>query len=123
MDDLKIYVLSFTVENKIDNLHKIRLFTFISNLTYNEWYTPHTSNLRICQRIGKICFSLGKIEFWTHWEFCAYHRIFGIRKGHDYLYQLFNVLPKQTTFEMKARQVAIQVYIQQGFHDVEDFMF
>ena len=56
-------------------------------------------------------------------EFCAYHRIFGIRKGHDYLYQLSNVLPKQTTFEMKARQVAIQVYIQQGFHDVEDFMF
>ena len=49
--------------------------------------------------------------------------ILGIRKGHDYLYQLFNVLPKQKTFEMKARQVAIQVYIQQGFHDVEDFMF
>ena len=43
--------------------------------------------------------------------------ILGIRKGHDYLYQLFNVLPKQTTFEMKARQVAIQVYIQQGFHE------
>ena len=56
-------------------------------------------------------------------EFCAHHRIFGIRKGHDYLYQLFNFLPKQATFEMKARQVAIQVYIQQGFHDVEDFMF
>ena len=35
----------------------------------------------------------------------------------------FNVLPKQTTFEMKVRQVAIQVYIQQGFHDVEGFMF
>ena len=56
-------------------------------------------------------------------EFCAHHRIFGIRKGHDYLYQLFNFLPKQATFEMKARQVATQVYIQQGFHDVEDFMF
>ena len=49
--------------------------------------------------------------------------MFGIRKGHDYLYQLFDVLPKQTTFEMKTHQVAIQVYIQQGFHDVEDFMF
>ena len=33
MDDLKIYVLSFIVENKIDNLDKIGLFTFISNLT------------------------------------------------------------------------------------------
>ena len=33
MDDLKIYVLSFIVENKIDNLDQIGLFTFISNLT------------------------------------------------------------------------------------------
>ena len=65
-------------------------------------------------------FFAGKTEFLTHTEFCAYHRIFGIRKGDDYLYQLFNVLPKQTTFEMNARQVAIQIYIQQGFHDVDD---
>ena len=75
-------------------------------------------------QLGKICFLLGKTEFLTHREFCAYHRIFGInRKGRDYLYQLFDDFPKQTTFEMKARQVATQVYIQQGFHDVEDFMF
>ena len=73
-------------------------------------------------QLGKICFLLGKTEFLTHREFCVYHRIFGIRKDHDYLYQLFNVSPKQT-FEMKARQVAMQFYIQQGFHDVEDFMF
>ena len=46
------------------------------------------SNLRIYQRIGKTCFSLGKIEF------CAYRRMFGIRKGCEYLYQLFDVLPK-----------------------------
>ena len=65
-------------------------------------------------------FFAGKTGFLTHREFCAYHRIFGIRKGHDYLYQLFNVLPRQTTFEMKARQVAIQIYIQQRFHDVDD---
>ena len=44
-----------------------------------------------------------------------------IQKGHDYLYQLFDIFSKQT--KMKARQVAIQVSIQQGFHDVEDFMF
>ena len=49
--------------------------------------------------------------------------MFGIRKGDDYLYQLFNVLSKQTTFEMKAHQVTIQVYTQQGFYDVKDFMF
>ena len=59
------------------------------------------------KELGKVCFPLGKTEFLTHREFCAYHRMFGIRKGHDYLYQLFDVLPKQTTFEMKARQVAI----------------
>ena len=37
---------------------------------------------------------------------------FGIRKGPEYLYQLFDILPKQTTCEMKALHV-IQVYIQQ----------
>ena len=64
MHDLgKIYVLSFTFENKIGNLHKIRLFTFISNLffiSYNEWDISYTSNLRIYQRIGKNMFSAGK---------------------------------------------------------------
>ena len=55
--------------------------------------------------MGKTCSPLGKIEFWTHWEFCAYHRIFGIRKGHEYYYQLFDVLPKQATCEMKALQL------------------
>ena len=27
--------------------------------------------------LGKI----GKIEFWAHWEFCACHKIFSVRKG------------------------------------------
>ena len=35
MDELGKFGLSFTVENKVGNFHKI-LFTFISNLTYNE---------------------------------------------------------------------------------------
>ena len=51
MDELGKFDLSFTVENKVRNFHKIRLF-------------------------------------------CAYHRIFRIRKGCEYLYQLFDVLPK-----------------------------
>ena len=79
------------------------------------------SNLRIYQRIGKTCFPLGKIEFWTLWEFCVYHIIFGIWKGCEYLYQLFDVLPKQTTCEMKALQV--QVYIQQWFDDEQEAKF
>ena len=41
----------------------------------------------------------------------AYHRIFGHRKGYENLCRVFDVLPKQTTCELKALQV--QVYIQQ----------
>ena len=64
MDELGKFILSFTVKNKVGNLHKIRLFTFILNLTINQCDIPlYTSNLRIYQRIGKICFPLGKIEF------------------------------------------------------------
>ena len=36
MDESGNFVQSFTVENKAGNLHKIRLFTLISNLSYNE---------------------------------------------------------------------------------------
>ena len=25
-------------------------------------------------------------DFWTHWEFCAHHRIFGFKKDPEYLY-------------------------------------
>ena len=51
------------------------------------------------------CFSLGKTKFWTHWELCPYHKIFDINKGPEYLYQLFDVLPRHTSCEMKALQV------------------
>ena len=36
MDELEKFYLSFTVENRVGNFHKRRLFSFISNLTYNE---------------------------------------------------------------------------------------
>ena len=55
--------------------------------------------------MGKICFPLGKTESWAHLKFCAYRRIFDITNNSEYLYQLFNVLPKQTISEMKALQV------------------
>ena len=29
--------------------------------------------------LGKINFLLGKMEFWTHWEFCTYHSIFSLK--------------------------------------------
>ena len=41
--------------------------------------------------------------------------MFDLRKGPEYLYRLFYVLPKQTAHQMKALEV--QFYIQQWFHD------
>ena len=38
------------------------------------------------------------------WEFWAYRWIFGIKEGPEYLCHLFDVLPKQTTREVKALQ-------------------
>ena len=49
MDDLGKFaslLKNFTIENKIGTLHGIGLFTFISNLTYNERDTIYTSNLK-----------------------------------------------------------------------------
>ena len=46
--------------------------------------------------------NLRKIEFRTHWEFCSSSKIFGLRKSPEYLYRLFDVLPKQTTCEMET---------------------
>ena len=43
MDELGKFALSFTLENKVDNLNKVRLLKFISNLTYTEWDIPLTS--------------------------------------------------------------------------------
>ena len=42
------------------------------------------------------------MEFRTHWKFCAYRKTFDFRKGPDYLYGLFDVLPKQATYETKS---------------------
>ena len=61
MDDLGKLFLSFTVENKIGILQGIGLFTFISNLTCNEWDTPYTSNLKIYFMMLKISYLLLKI--------------------------------------------------------------
>ena len=60
--------------------------------------------------MAKICFSLGKTEFWAQCKFCAYRRIVGLTKGPASLHWLFDVLLKQTC-EVKKPQV--QVYIQQ----------
>ena len=42
----------------------------------NETYIQFLEN-----KLGKMNFPLGKMEFGTDWESCAYHIIFGIRKS------------------------------------------
>ena len=46
---------------------------------------------------------------------CTHCGILGLRKSHEYLYQLFGVLTKQTTCKMKA--LPVEVYIQQWYQD------
>ena len=52
---------------------------------------------------------------WKH------YRILGLRKSHEYLYQLFGVLTKQTTCKMKA--LPVEVYIQQWYQDEQGAKF
>ena len=68
--------LSFTIKNKIRNLHK----KGCSHFKHNEWDIPLPQIVRIYQSIGKKKFPLGKMEFWNHCKFCTYHRTFGFRK-------------------------------------------
>ena len=72
-------------------------------------------------QLGKLYFLLGKAEFWTYWEFCAWREIFCLNKGPKYLYLLSNVLTKHKKRAMKTFQV--QVYIQQWFRDKEGAKF
>ena len=46
---------------------------------------------------------------------CTHCGILGLRKSHEYLYQLFGVLTKQTICKMKP--LPVEVYIQQWYQD------
>ena len=89
--------LSFTVQNEMGNLHKTRLFTF-------HWQ---------CMRYSITSMNWEKYVFHSEKSsfkpivICTYHRIFGLKNGPQYLYWLFDVLPKQATCEMKTRQLQV----------------
>ena len=51
----------------------------------NEWDIPLRQIVRTYQWIGKNMFSIGKIDFCAHYEFCTYYRILGLRKGPENL--------------------------------------
>ena len=73
----------------------------------------------------------GKNGIWTHYEFCVYGTISGLRKRPEQKCWLSDILlkqatcklklPKQTTSKLKALQV--QAYIQQSFHENEGAKF
>ena len=64
-----------------------------------------TSNLRSYQRIRKSMFSTGKNWILNTSSILCIPQNFWPRKGLEYIYQLFDVLPKETTCEMKALKV------------------
>ena len=60
-----------------------------SHFKLNEWNILHWNENEIFitevffteNEYGKMNFPLGKTKFWTRWEFCACHRIFGFWKS------------------------------------------
>ena len=56
-----------------------------------------TTNLKIYHRTGKDMFSIWKNVILNTFGIFG---IFVIRKGPEYLYRLFNILPEQTTCEI-----------------------
>ena len=79
-----------------------------------------TSSLRI-KEMGKICFPLGKIEFWIHWEFCVYHRIFGQGKALNIYINYLMFSPSRQ--HVKWKHLSIQIFIQQRFYDEQGANF
>ena len=81
----------------------------------NKIFLHNLKFLEFINELGKICFLLEKMKFRTNHKFGAYGRRFGLRKGPEQEYQLFDVLPKQAACQIKTLQ--LQVYIQSS-----DFM-
>ena len=77
------------------------------------------SSLKI-KEIGKICFPLGKIDFWIHCEFCVYHRIFGHGKA---LNIFINYLMFSPSRHVKWKHLSIPIFIQQLFYDEQGANF
>ena len=71
-----------------------------------------TSSLRI-KEMGKIRFPLGKIEFWIHWEYCVYHRIFGQGKTLNIYINYLMLSPSRQY--VKWKHLSIQIFINNDF--------
>ena len=91
----------------------------------NEKFTQIYTNLHKSTDIYLI-----QDKYVFHWQklnfehiFCGYRRMSGIKEDPGYLYQLFDVLPEQTTCEMKESTSSLQVYIQHWFHGEQGAKF
>ena len=67
----------------------------------NKIFLHNLKFLEFINELGKICFLLEKMKFRTNYKFGAYGRCFGLRKGPEQEYQLFDVLPKQEHVKLK----------------------
>ena len=69
--------LSFTIENKIGNLHKIGHFSKLTQCKIFQFlkFQEFINELR------KICFPLGKMEFRIYWKFCACTEVLTLGKA------------------------------------------
>ena len=108
---------SFTVENKIGNLHKIRLLTFQALLlrySITFIYKHLTMNLEKCSPSWKR-------EFWTHCQFCACCRIFGFGKTLD-IYIIYYLIFYPSKQHVKWKHL-LHVYIQNLLHDEQGAKF
>ena len=71
-------------------------------------------------------FPFGKMEFCTYWEFCAYHRIFWLKKGplarlylkvKMYITSLLGVYNAQKKFMALMKQFCFDFYIFENSSD------
>ena len=92
----------------MDELEKvIRLYIF--QTLHNGWDIPLPQNQELIKEMGKICYLLQNMEFWTYWEFFGniLKKSFDLRKTCESLYRRFDIFPKQATYEMKALQIQV----------------
>lgn len=83
-----------------------------------------SSNFTVEKKIGNLYMILAvHISNLTSWmKYSITTIFFSIRKGPEYLFRLFEVLPKQGTCIMKV-EVEVEVYIQHWFHDEQRAKF
>ena len=96
---------------------KLKIITEISN--FLEFFVFIKEN-----ELRKMNFQLVKRQLWTHWEFCACHRIFGLRKdlsGWTICKRIINLLVKYIKISCLKWNNCLDFYIFEDSFDLENF--